>query len=106
MKPQTNSSLNHLKQQSIEEIIIETYLENTEENYNLSYNKWIPLTDHLPLNNNELIFLCKKQGGHKTLWDAISYVSLQHILINRYKNKDNYIWEPTHWMRIQIPEAN
>lgn len=80
------------------ETILEQYHNNTEEDKNLPWQKWIPFRDHLPLDNNDYILVWNPKV--KSFYDTRSFIALQHWLYSKYMKWEN---EATFWMRITIP---
>jgi hypothetical protein len=80
------------------ETILEQYHNNTEE-INHPYHKWISFKDHLPLDKDELILV--RDHKFNGVYTNRSFVTLQHYLWSKYKGYSN---QPTHWMRIKLPE--
>ena len=80
------------------DVILEQYHNNTEEDSNLPWQKWIPFSDHLPLDNDDYIIVWSKTA--KSFYDTRSFVALQHYLHSKYCG---YPIETTYWMRISIP---
>jgi hypothetical protein len=82
------------------EVILEQYHQHTKEKHDISYYKWIPFKNHLPLDENKPILIYDPTMDSIT--DGISFVALQHSLYSSYMKYDQ---TPTHWMRIKRPEV-
>lgn len=82
------------------EVLLEQYHNNTKENKNLPYFKWISLDKHLPLDIDEPVLVYGKRFS--TIYDSKSYIVLQHYLHSKMCGYGN---EPSHWMRLKLPEV-
>ena len=82
------------------EQLLEQYHKQTTESKNLPYFKWIPITEHAPLDNNEPILIYDQK--YSRMYDTRSYIALQHYLQSKYKKYDNI---PSYWMRLKLPEV-
>jgi hypothetical protein len=80
------------------DFILEQYHSNTEEK-DLPFYEWIKYKDHFPLDENKPILIYDPKMD--SMYDGISFVSLQHSLYSSYMKYNN---QPTYWMRIKKPE--
>lgn len=64
----------------------------------LPYHEWIPFKDHLPLDEHQPILVYDAKWD--SIYEAISFVQLQHALYDKYTKLRN---TPSHWMRIKKP---
>ena len=81
------------------DFLLEQHHTHTEEDKSLPYYKWFRLTDVPPLDIDEPVLVYGKMFN--TIYDSKSYIVLQHFLHSKWCGYDN---EPSHWMRIKIPE--
>ena len=82
------------------EIILEQYHQHTKEKQDLPFYKWIKCKNHFPLDENKPILVYDSKTD--SMYDSISFVTLQHMLFCRYmKYKSSSIH---YWMRIKKPE--
>jgi len=82
------------------DFLLEQHHNHTKEDKDIPYHEWIRFEDHLPLNEHQPILIYDAKWD--SMYEAISFVQLQHALYDRYtKLRDT----PSFWMRIKKPEV-